>query len=215
MSAVGSEATLIVLFDFRDPHSYLALGPTFDLIERTGVHNHWYPFLGSPLKQPEEPAADADRGTWHRWHRASYLARDLARYARARALPARHFTDSGLYRQDDGELAAMGFNWAFGEGTGVVRRYLESVFEGYWDGDLILDRLADIERVLRLAGADADGFETYAGEEGVHELSAQREAAVAAGGFSPCTCLLDGEAFVGRQHLPYVEARLSRMASSS
>lgn len=212
MSAVDTPATLIALFDFRDPHSYLALTPTFELIERTGVLCHWYPFLGSPLKRPAQPGPNADRGSWHRWHRANYLVRDLTRYAAARQLPARHFGDDGLYRDDDGELAAMGFNWAFGEGPSVVRRYLEAVFAGYWDGDLALDRLADIERTLRLSGADADGFEYYAGEEGVHELAAQREAAVAAGGFTPGSCLLDGEAFIGRQHLPYLEARLRRLS---
>ncbi|MGE0621212.1 MAG: DsbA family protein [Pseudomonadales bacterium] len=215
MSAIDADGTLVVLFDFRDPHGYLALAPTMALIERTGVLCHWYPFLGSPLKQPRQPPADADRGTWHRWHRADYLAKDLARYAQARGLPARHFTDGGLYRPDDGELAAMGFNWAFGEGPGVVRRYLQAVFEGYWDGDLALDRLADIERVLRLTGADADGFETYAGEAGIHELAAQRDAAVAAGGFTPGSFLLGGEAFVGRQHLPYIEARLRRLVVSA
>ncbi|HEY5645934.1 MAG TPA: DsbA family protein [Pseudomonadales bacterium] len=200
---------LIVLFDFRDPHSYLAMAPTLSLIERTGVLSHWYPFLGTPLKQPGRPGLEDDRGAWHRWHRARYLARDLARYAQARGLPARHFTDGGLYRQDSGELAAMGFNWAFGEGAGVARRYLADVFQGYWDGDLDLDRYSHIERALLLAGADADGFESYAAEEGVHELAAQREAAVADGGFTAFACLLGGEAFVGRQHLPYLEARLS------
>jgi len=211
MSPIDTDSTLVVLFDFRDPHSYLALAPTFALVEHTGVLAHWSPFLGSPLKRPEPPGADADRGTWHRWHRAKYLATDLVRYAKARGLPARHFSGDGLYRQDDGELAAMGFSWAFGEGPGVVRRYLEAVFEGYWDGDLALDRLADIERALRLAGADADGFETYAGEEGVHELAAEREAMVAAGGFTPGSCLFGGEVFVGRQHLPYLAARLQRL----
>ena len=205
-----AEGALIVLFDFKDPHSYLALAPTLALIERTGMVSHWYPFLGNPLKPLERPGPDADRGAWHRWHRASYLALDLNRYAGAQGLPARHFADGGLYRQDSGELAAMGFNWAFGEGPSVARRYLSDVFEGYWDGDLNIDRAADVERSLRLAGADAEGFDTYAAEEGLHELSAQREAAVAAGGFAPCTCLLEGEAFVGRQHLGYLEARIRR-----
>ncbi len=203
----GSE--LIVLFDFKDPGSYLAMAPTFALIARTGVRSRWYPFLGSPLRAPVPPSADADRGILHRFHRASYQERDLCRYAGARRLPARHFHDGGLYRQSSGEIAAMGFNRARASGPDAAEAYLARVFEGYWDSNLDLDALPDVQNALAACGVPVEGFADYCDGEGLRELKVQREAAVAAGGFTTPACVLDGEAFIGRQHLPYLEKRLT------
>ena len=202
---------LTVLFDFKDPHSYLAIAPTRALVESMRLRSHWYPFIGNPMRAPVQPESADDRGGWHRYHRATYLARDLARYAQARGLPARHFTDGGLYRSSSGEVAAMGFNWAVGAGPESARAYMDRAFEGYWDGDLDLDAVADIEMALRSAGVDADGFDTYCQQEGLEELMAQRQDVGEAGGFATPSCLLNGEAFVGRQHLPYLTARIRRL----
>lgn len=206
-----SAPELTVLFDFKDPHSYLAVLPMRSFIESMGLPSHWYPFIGSPLRAPVEPEAPDDRGGWHRFHRACYLARDLCRYAEAGGLPARHFHDGGLYRQTSGEVAAMGFNWAAGAAPGCVRDFMDRVFEGYWDGGADLDAIADVEALLRSSGIDTDGFDSYCRQEGLEELMAQRQDIGAAGGFATPSCLLDGEAFVGRQHLPYLAERVRRL----
>ena len=208
-----STPELTVLFDFKDPHSYLAVAPTRALIEAMGLTSHWYPFIGNPMRAPERPDTADDRGGWHRFHRATYLARDLARYAEARGLAAAHFSDGGLYRQTSGEVAAMGFNWTLGAGPAFARDFMDRTFEAYWDGDADLDSVADVERLIRAVGVDADGFDTYCALEGLEELMAQREDIGTAGGFATPSCLLDGEAFVGRQHLPYLAERLRRLMS--
>ncbi len=216
MTDAGPELT--VLFDFRDPWSYLALEPIRAMLERTGAVAAWWPFLVSPLREPVDPGRGAERGALHRWHRARYLARDLERYARAAGLPARHFHQgqhghrSGLYRQAGGEVAAMGFNRALREGAAVAGEYRRRVFLGYWDGDLELDSVAEIQRVLEQAGADPSGFPAYAEGEGPAALAAQRDAAVAWGVFATPALELDGEVFVGRQHLDYLAWRLGRRA---
>lgn len=208
-----SAVELTVLFDFKDPGSYLALAPTRAMIESVGVTSHWYPFVGSGLRAPVKPEAADDRGGWHRYNRATYLARDLVRYAEARGLPARHFADGGLYRATSGEVAAMGFNWATGAGPVSARDYMDRAFEGYWDGDVDLDSIADVETLLRACGIDTEGFDAYCQHEGLEELMAQRQDIGAAGGFATPSCLLDGEAFVGRQHLPYLAERIRRLRS--
>ena len=208
-----SAPELTVLFDFKDPHSYLAIAPMRALIESLGLTSHWYPFIGSSLRAPVKPEAPDDRGGWHRYHRACYLARDLNRYAEARRLPGRRFLDGGLYRTTSGEVAAMGFNWAMGAGPGFARDYMDRAFEGYWDGEVDLDALADVEGLLRASGVDADGFDVYCAQEGLEELMAQRQDIGEAGGFATPSCLLEGEAFVGRQHLPYLAERIRRLTS--
>ena len=206
-----SVAELTVLFDFKDPGSYLALAPTRALIETMGLTSQWYPFIGSPMRAPVKPEAADDRGGWHRFNRATYLAQDLVRYAEARQLPARHFADGGLYRSTSGEVAAMGFNWAVGAGPDYAGAYMDRVFEGYWDGDLDLDAVEEVAQVLTESGIDADGFDGYCQQIGFEELLAQRQDIGEAGGFATPSCLLDGEAFVGRQHLPYLAERIRRL----
>jgi len=201
-----------VLFDFKDPYSYLALEPFLGLTEQRGVSGRWYPFLISAMRAPAIPGPDADRGVRHRWQRARYQAQDLQRYALARQLPARHFNDAGLYRSLHGELAAMGFNWALGEGGSVARDYLQTVFRDCWDGDLPLDSLTGIERTLAQCGAETDGFDLYCQGSGLEELAAQRETLVEAGAFAAPAILIDGEGYLGRAHLPRLRAELDRLA---
>jgi 2-hydroxychromene-2-carboxylate isomerase len=208
-SPAASDA-LVVLFDFKDPYSYLAVAPVRAFLAEVRVPASWVPFIGSPLREHAPPGPDADRGAHHRWFRARYQAGDLDRYARARGLPARRFRDGGLYRQASGELAALGFNWATGAGPVAAGDYLDRVFAGWWDGALDIDRASDVADALIAAGVDTDGFDVYVQEEGLAELAAQREAAVASGGFATPALLLDGEAFLGRQHLPYLAYRLRR-----
>jgi 2-hydroxychromene-2-carboxylate isomerase len=206
-----SAPELTVLFDFKDPNSYLALAPTRALIESMNLTSHWCPFIGNPPRAPVQPEDADDRGGWHRYNRATYLARDLLRYAEARALPARHFADGGLYRPTSGEVAAMGFNWALGAEPQFARDYMDRAFEGYWDGEVDLDSMEDVEALLRASGVDAEGFDVYCQQEGLEELMAQRQDIGEAGGFATPSCLLDGEAFVGRQHLPYLAVRIRRL----
>jgi len=201
-------AQLIVLFDFKDPYSYLALEPTWALIAETGVENRWYPFLEAPMRPVPTIDETADRGARHRRRRALYRQQDLQRYAAAVELPAHHFFGDGLYRQPNGEIAAMGFNWATGQGPMVARQYLELTFAGYWDGELDLDSAEHIEALLDRCGAETDGFDLFCAEEGLRELAAQRDSLVAEGAFGVPSCLLDGEAFLGRQHLPFLAHRI-------
>ena len=209
----SEQAALTVLFDFKDPYSYLALEPTLGLIRDTGVTSRWYPFLGRTLRAPIAPQDD-DRDAWHRWLRATYQERDLCRYAAARGIRASRFHDGGLYRQSDGEIAAMGFNWATGEGPLVVLGFLHAVFEAYWDGHLNLDSVPEIEAILAGAGAETEGFDIYCEGQGVEELIAGRQALVEQGGFGTPACLFNGEAYLGRQHLDFLRAQIQSSGES-
>ena len=199
---------LTILFDFKDPHSYLALGPFLELADEPGISSRWYPFLGSPLRPPMSPSDNSQRGLQHRGLRARYLELDLCRYADAGNLPARHFRDGGLYRDLSGEIAAMGFNWATGDGGSVARSYLQTVFTDHWDGDLNLDSFEEVVAMLDRCGAETDGFDVYCAGQGLEELAAQRNTMIEAGGFTTPACLFQGEAYVGRQHVPFLRKKL-------
>jgi 2-hydroxychromene-2-carboxylate isomerase len=105
----------------------------------------------------------------------------------------------------------MGFNWATGAGPGYARAFLDQMFEGFWDGGLDPDSVSDVSRTLERSGVETEGFDDYCQQEGIEELLAQRADISEAGGFTTPSCLLDGEAFVGRQHLPYLAERIRRL----
>jgi 2-hydroxychromene-2-carboxylate isomerase len=200
--------TLTVLFDVKNPQSYLAFDPTLSLIERTGVDAAWYPFPGPAARVPLPPGADPERGELHRWHRARYQQRDLCRYAAARGLSARHFATDALYRPAEGVAAALGFMWVAREGGGPALDYLRAAYEGYWDGDLDVDAPDAVERLVA-AHTEADGFVAWCEQAGPAELTASRARLVEEGAFAAPACVVDGEAFVGRQHLEYLAWRLT------
>lgn len=206
-------ASLTVLFDLKDPYSYLAMAPTLTLIRETGVESSWHPFIGKSMRPAEVPGDDADvdrpdRGTLHRFRRAAYYQADLCRYAAARELPARHFMGDALYRQADGTVAALGFNWAGARSTDRALEFLAAGFEGFWDGDLDIDSVDQVEAALRAAGVDTTGFAAFCAGPGLQELAEQRAELVDAGAFTAPACLLDGEAYVGRQHLGLIRWKL-------
>lgn len=206
----GTEPTLTVLFDPKDPYSYLAMAPSLALVRETGAEAAWFPFLGRPAQPPQPPGDEPDRGTLHRWQRARYQQQDLCRYAQARGLPARHFRGDGLYRPSEGATAAMGFNWAARESEKTALDFLGRVVEGYWDGALDVDSVRDILGVLADSGIEASAFDAYCVEPGLRELAEQRAMLVERGAFTAPAVLFGGEAYVGRQHLDYLRYRLEQ-----
>lgn len=192
---------LTVLFDFRSAPCYLALAPTLALVDELAGRGadgrvRFEVLLVAPPARPVEPAEPSDRGGWHRWHRARYREHDLIRYARALGLPARHFEDGGIYRNPEGQVAAMGHQF-LGDDS---RPYLEAVFAGYWDGDLDLD---SPDAIGALTG-DPEGFAAYCGGEGPARLESAQAALREAGRFDVPGYLVGGQIFYGRQHLPWV-----------
>lgn len=205
-------APLTVLFDFKDPYSYLALGPTLDLVADLNVDCDWQPFLISKLRAPQPAGEDDSRGDRHRRLRAQYYQRDLQRYAQARGLPARHFADGGLYRPCVGAVAAIGFNWLCSHqpsgssesSKSNIPAYLNAAFTGYWDGLLDLDAVSEITGLLADHGCVTDGFADHCQQLGPENLERSRTALIERGAFTAPSYLLEDEAYVGRQHLPMV-----------
>ena len=203
------QASLVVTVDFKDPWAYLALGPTLTLVRDLPTSHRFVPFLISPMRAPAQPAPEADRGTLHRWRRARYYQQDLVRYAAGQKLPARHLATDALYRKASGEIAAMAVNWAHRSNPEQLPELMTRVFRGYWDEDLSLDSVAELVDVLASVGVSSEGFPGYCEATGPAELASQRDVLIDAGCFSSPNYLVEGELYLGRQHLPLIRARLA------
>ena len=95
-------APLTVCVDFKNPHAYLAKDLIYALEDDLGLRADWLPYLVPALSAPRAARDSDDRGTHHRRHRATYVERDIRRYAQVRGLAV-----DDVYRPVNSELAAI------------------------------------------------------------------------------------------------------------
>ena len=200
----GPAGPLSVAIDFKSPNAYLAIGPTCALAEQLGVSVDRQPFLVSPWKNHSPGSGANDRGARHRRIRADYVEREVMRYAADRGLAIR-----GLHRQTDSSLAAIGLLWTRRGPAPLVQTYVQRVFERYWREELDIEDENTLSALLAEIGAPVAGFAAFARGEGRAELERVQSESTKAGIFEVPTYLLDGDIYVGRQHLPLIRALLS------
>ena len=203
--AAARATALTVCIDFKRPECYLAKDPTVALARRLGIDVDWQPFVGPALARPRPANALDDRGARHRRFRAEYTERDIRRYAAWRGL-ALH----DVHGDPDSSLAGIGLMWAQRHDAAVTQRYVDLVFERYFEGSLRLDDRTALEDVLETAGASTAGFRTFAEGEARRAFEDSLARLRGAGVSAVPTYLVGDEPFVGRQHLPLIEKRLRR-----
>jgi 2-hydroxychromene-2-carboxylate isomerase len=201
---------LSVIIDFKSPNAYLAIGPTCALAEQLGFFVDWRPFLVSPWKSHSPGSGANDRGARHRLYRADYTERDVMRYAASRGLLLR-----GLRRETDSSLAAIGLLWVRRGPTPITHAYVQRVFERYWRQALDIEDENALRTLLAEIGAPVEGFGAFARGEGLAELERVQSESSNAGVFEVPTYLLEGDMYVGRQHLPLIRTLLLEGAGKS
>ncbi|MGE5271691.1 MAG: 2-hydroxychromene-2-carboxylate isomerase [Thiohalocapsa sp.] len=202
--------TVTVYIDYKSPYAFLAKDPVYELERDFGVTVDWLPyvldipsFLGSATLDAAGRVIAEDRNA-HQWRRVRYLYMDCRRQARKRGLIIR-----GPQKIWDSTLAAAGLLYAKRQGSDVLRRYNDLVFERFWKRELDIEDVAVIAGVLGEVGADAGGFAAYAEAEGRHEVARISRSAEAEGIFGVPTFVVDGEPFWGNEHLPDIREILA------
>ena len=127
-------APLSIVIDFKSPNAYLALRPSFELVDSLGIDVEWIPFAAEPIKPYAPVAADAPRGARHRWIRAQYWAKDLERYAERQGLTLKE-----IHRAPDVLLPGMGLQWLKQNAPDRIHSYLTQCFQGWWSGTLEIE----------------------------------------------------------------------------
>jgi 2-hydroxychromene-2-carboxylate isomerase len=198
------EGPLQVAIDFKSPSAYLAIGPTRSLAEQLGRTIDWQPFLVSSWKGYSAGSETNDRGIRHRRLRAEYIEHDVIRYAAARGLTMRN-----LRCQADSTLAAIGLLWTRVAAPPLAAEYVQHVFDRYWCEQLDLENESAVRSLLQELGVPLAGFTPYASGEGRTELERLQAELAKAGVFDVPTYLINGDVYVGRQHLPLIRGLLS------
>ena len=216
MHPLRSDRPLIVYLDIKSPYAYLALAPTLAMAERGGIEIDWRPFvldipsyLGSAKLDAAGNVVEQER-TPEQWAAVKYAYFDCRRYATLRELTIR-----GTVKIWDTDLVSTGWLWAKLQGDDVLLRYVHDVSERFWKRELDVEDPAVVEDRLRAAGADVAGFAGWAAAEGAALHARLQADAFDHGIFGVPTYVVNEEIHFGRDHLPRVEALLTRPGAAA
>lgn len=191
-------APLSIVIDFKSPNAYLALRPSFELVDSLGIDVEWIPFAAEPIKPYATVAADAPRGAHHRWIRAQYWAKDLERYAERQGLTLKE-----IHRAPDVLLPGMGLQWLKQNAPDRIRSYLTQCFQGWWSGTLEIESEDAVAALI-----ESTEFVDYCRGQGRLEWEILQGQLLAAGIFEVPSYVVGNELYLGRQHLPMVRKLL-------
>ena len=192
-----------LVLDFVSINAYLALRPAKQLSDDLGVELKLTPLrTTSELQALEEPSASADLGERHRWIRAEYARKDALRYAEVQGLKI------SIDDRDRNSTAALqGLLAANAEGRGLD--YASTVFQNFWTGELEIDSDEAIASVLRELGIS--GFNAT---DPRWDLESTKADLATREIYSVPTFWVDGERYLGRQHLPMIRWQLEEYVGS-
>ena len=183
-------AGIAFAFDFTNAASLLAFKPTYALADELGVDVELLPFR-TEVREAPPTASDETVGARHARVRAAYVAADTARYARWQGVELNRDA-TGV----DSALACAGCLWA--GRVESARDYTARVLAEFWAGRLELDR-EPLAAVLDDLGAPGFGDYDYA-----RDLEEHKADVASRGVYNVPTYVVDGQHFVGRQHLPMI-----------
>ena len=186
-----------LVLDFASVSAYLALNPAKHLADDLGVELKLTPLRSASEVSPvAAPSVSADVGERHRWIRAEYSRRDALRYAEVQGL---NIAIDG--REHDSALALRGLLAANAEGKGFD--FASTVFQQFWAGELQIDSDAAIASLLEELGID-----DFEASDPRWDLDLVKEEMDRREIYSVPTFWVDGECYLGRQHLPMIRWQL-------
>jgi len=182
---------LTAYIDFKSAGSLLALDPVLGLANRHNLAIAWRPFRTANRDLPD---SGADKGVIASHHEVRMKALRVIdqKYAELRGMEL-NFPD----RETATDLA-LG---ALAEITGDRLPFLRAAFAAYWEQHRDLDDPTTIADIIASSKADHSG-DLSATQEAAANAQAEAEAA---GVVDAPAFMIDGQLFIGRQHLPWIE----------
>ena len=183
---------IVLALDFTSAQSLLALEPATVVARESGVELRLLPFevqsgLIPAQSDPESVAAQ------HFRLRSEYKRKDEERYAKLQGF-TRLVRPIGV----DPKLAHLGLLIANQHGVGT--EFARHVFRGLWSGELLIEDERVVCDALGEVGVEGPPSlaELYEQLEAIRQYLTNQEVDTVP------TFLVDGERFVGREHLPMV-----------
>ncbi len=210
MEPLESDAPLIVYLDIKSPYAFVAYGPTLRLEAELGLRFDWRPltldipsYLGSAQKRDGKVVESAGRSE-RLWRAIRYSYADARRYAERQGLVLK-----GTEKIWDSSIASIAMLWVMKENRDRIGSFLNEVYRPFWRRELDIEDPTVIEACLKRAGVSTEGFIAYQAGPGREQHDELQEKLHPAGIYGVPTYVLDGEPFMGREHIPYLRWYLS------
>ncbi|MEM1402585.1 MAG: DsbA family protein [Pseudomonadota bacterium] len=205
-----SSAPLIVYFDIKSPYAFVAYRPTLALEAELGLQFDWRPltldipsYLGSAQKKDGEVVASSGRNE-KMWRAIRYSYKDARRYAERQGL-----TLNGTEKIWDSSIANLAFYWVALNHRDRLPAFLHAVYPPFWRRELDIEDLAVVKGLLDSTGVNSTGFEQFESGNGRQVHDALQHSFHPAGIYGVPTYVLEGQVFIGREHIPYLRWALA------
>ncbi len=182
---------LTCYIDFKSAAAYLALKPTLSLADRLGVEVEWRPFVTVERDVPKLGQQETV-GESHRRVRAASQRALAIKYAAHQEIDLRFPPELGATDLALGVLAEL---------PGDRLPFIRAGFEAYWTEHQNLNDPEVVAQMLHNGQANP-GFKPATARAA---LAVAQAAAEDAGIVGAPAYVIDGQIFVGRAHLPWIE----------
>jgi 2-hydroxychromene-2-carboxylate isomerase len=186
--------------DLRSPYSFLAKDPAYALEKEFGATLRLRPFsldIAGAVNLNDPQAVQ--RGM----RKIKYLYADARRFATPRGI-----TLLGPRKIYDQKLVHLA--WLYADKAGKGRALVDLAYPRFFKRELDYEDRAAIGALLKEAGVDEAGFETFIADEGPKLLAQHQQDGESAGVFAVPTFVVDGELFWGQDRIDFVRAKLTR-----
>ena len=188
---------LTIYIDFKSPESYLAFHRTMTYLEGTELEIIWNPFLTSnrtspPLKHNET------KGETHKRIREEHKKALNLKYAKILNLPMMYPPS-----ENASDLALSVLPNLVDE----KNNFIALAFKYFWKENLDLNDKHNVTKLLKASKIDTCLLEEE--KKLLDKLSHHTELARDLGVIATPTYELEGELFLGREHLPWIKERIT------
>ena len=188
---------LTIYIDFKSPESYLAFHRTMTYLEVKDLEIIWNPFLTS--NRTSTPAKHNEtKGETHRRIREEHKKSLNLKYAKILNLPMKYPPS-----ENASDLALSVLPKLVEE----KNNFIALAFKYFWKENLDLNDKNNVTKLLKASKID----ERILKEEKklLDKLNHQTELARELGVIATPTYELEGELFLGREHLPWIKERIT------
>lgn len=187
-----------IFIDFKSAASYLAMQPTLALLHKYQLDAKWLP-LQAVMHKSGQLSKQATQGEIHRYVRARARQQTHLLYAE---LQGTSMLFPAEPKPTDVALAALHYVAASADPV----RFIQAAFAAYWQQQLDLNDAQVVTNLLQ-----QQGYDTVNLDSAMHLKAtlAEQEVARAAGVVDVPAYVLNQQVFIGREHLPWIEAIIS------
>ena len=183
--------------DFKSPASYLAMKPTLALADELNAEIKWHPYKTKqetvPVEKPNESKSET-----HFRIRAQLRQKTHLHYAALQETPMSFRDDPGT---TDLALAALDAL------QGDPLPFIQTAFRAYWVSGADLNDEAFVTSLLATSGTEVSENVL---DEALGQLPENQRNAEEIGIIDTPAYVIDGQIFIGREHLPWIRSILTK-----